>query len=458
MSKQKHRLGDGLVSMANDYGARTANRRYVATRTLSDKELIDLESDNWIISKYINKRSEDMVKKPREIETTLSESTQQALERACIRLNTKGVSEEALKYGSLLGDSMVLAVTSYEDGDTPEGYMAEKLDLSKERISRFIVLDKTAYKADDDIDKDVLSRNFGNPTRYMVNGNMRVHYSRVHIVKAGKKPFSRRKGANGWRGVSDVQGIYMAVQMHDAVVLSISDLLEESKTDVIKVEGFNKGIAAGREDDYIQVGMAMKTIKSAQNMLLIDKLAEWEQKELTFGGLVDIWKQSMSEAAGALDMPLTLVFGQSAAGFATGEEDNQNYQNSINSKQESRLRPLWDFFDQFLFDDLKLNPSDFEFSYTFPPIGEIDEVKVADVLLKVAQALQILLQEGVINEAQAAKEVKRMALIFSIDDKYIKGLEDAIEEFKKAKSAAESETDGADAEQEGRGLLPQPAA
>ena len=75
------------------------------------------------------------------------------------------------------------------------------------------------------------------------------------------------------------------------------------------------------------------------------------KKNSPFAGLTDIWNQARTDLAGACDIPLTRLFGQSAAGFASGEEDNQKYYESIASLQESRLRPIDDFIDSFLLDE-----------------------------------------------------------------------------------------------------------
>lgn len=451
------KLNDGLVSMATDMGIKTNNRRYQKGRVLSDKELSDMYQDNWIVGKFVDKVAQDVTKLPRNIESDLDEADLQSIERVEKRLKVTKVREEAFKLARLHGDAMVVAITSFEDSETPKDYLESALDLENERIIRFLVLDKTAYKPYDSklIEEDIQNPNFGRPVHYQITGNLKVHHSRVHRVIAKDPPFNKRNSAKGMYGISDVQGIYHALQIHDAIVLNISDLVEESKTDVVQIDGFNEGVKAGLESQYIQVAWAMKTIKSSQNMMLIDALAKWEQKEITFTGLVDLWKQSMNELAGAMWMPITLVFGQSASGFASGEEDGRNYRDDINSLQESRDRPLYEFIDKFTLDDVKLKKTNIEWSFSYPSIEEKSMLTIADVLQKLASALQILLQEGVINEAQAAAEIKRLGLVYSIDDEHIKGLYSALEELKAAKGREETET--GNAKQESRSLLPETA-
>ncbi len=426
------KLNDGIQSMATDLSLKTNNRRYLASRKLSYKELTNLYSDNWLVINYIDKTAQDMTRLDRKIETTLDENTLSTFERVEQRLRVHEVREEALQMCSLYGDSLVLAVTTFDSRETHATDYETELNLDEERITRFIVFDQAEYKPSGDIDNNVLSMNFGKPTFYLIKGDLKVHHSRVHHMMAKR---NRGRG-NKFNGVSDVQGVYSSLLTHDTNVAVISDLLEEAKVDVLKIEGFNKGVASNMESQYIGIARAMKSIKSSSNTLMIDKTAEYEQKQLAFSGLVEIWKQTNTELAGAMRRPLTKLFGQSASGFASGEEDNENYRDDIAALQESRLRALDEWIDMFIFDDLHI-PSDTEFSFTYQPIKEESQATIAANLQMMAGAFTQMLQEGVITEPIAAKELKRLNMISSIDDEHIKGLEDFLNETKESQGQAD---------------------
>ena len=434
------KITDGIVSMANSLGQRSAARDFVGIPRLTDKKLSTLYSDSWIIRKFIDGGATDMTRLNREISTELTTDETKAFEAANRRLGVFGIREEMMSWVSLYGDAMVVAVTDAEN-------LAEPLDIAVENIKRFIVLDKSAYTFElNNFEDDITSPNFGKPRLYRINvgaNETLIHNSRVCRIEAGKRSVKERNTAQGRYGRSDVQGIYQPLLTYLATAINISDIVDQSKTDVLSIQGFNAAIAAGREDEFVAAAEAMRSIRSSTDALFVDATAQYEQKEMTFAGLVEILKAQRDDLAGACNRPLTRLFGQSASGFASGEEDNQNYYETIASLQESRLRPLDDFLDRFVLDDLNMK---FEhLDYTYPSIELSNDVEDSTILATTVTALSTALQDGVIDEAQYATELKNKGLVSSITDQSIAEMEDMLSE---AASSASYE-----AEQASRSLL-----
>lgn len=433
------KFSDNIVSLANSIGQRTQARDFVGSPRLTDKKLSQLYSDSWIVRKFVDGSVSDMTRLNREITTPLEPSQAAALEAAYRRLGAFKHREEMLTWVSLYGDAMVLAVTDNDNLEDP-------LDLTLETIKRFIVLDKSAYTFKDDREDDITSANFGRPRMYTINVGSKdfmVHNSRVCRVEAGKRSIKDQNTAQGKYGRSDIQPIYQPLINYLTTATNISDIVDQSKTDVLSIEDFNKAIAAGREDDFAAVAKAMQSIRSSTDVLMVDSTAQYDQKEMTFAGLVDILKSQRDDLSGACNRPLTRLFGQSAAGFASGAEDNQNYYETIASLQESRLRPIDDFFDKFILSYMKSEYN--QLDYTYPSIELSNDVEESTILTTTVTALSTLLQDGVIDEAQYATELKNKGLVSSITDQSIKELEDLISE----------EDTSSQAEQASRSLLSQ---
>ena len=404
-------LNDGLISLQTRLGQKSEARKYGPAKTLSPGYLWNLYKSSWIVKKYIDKRTQDMTKRWREIQSNAFDADELAeftkIER---ELKVKDIAEEALMWASLFGDVLVLAVT-----DTAEENYDNELNINNEEIRRFVVIDRRAFTLGD-IEDDITSDNFGNPREYMINGKLKVHHSRVHRIRAGKLPLSEKSRSK--YGVSDINSMYDAIKQFDSVCTSISDLIEESNVDVLKVDGMNNQVAAGREDSILQYAQVAKEVKSASNMLLIDKNDDYDQKQANFGGLSDLQVKQGNVVAGATDTPITVMFGQSASGFNSGEEDNKNYYDSIESSQESRLRPLLDFVDVFIFDKMGKKPLDWW--YEFPTIDTMNKKDQASIFSAYSTGLVSLLQAGIINEAQALKELKQRAVFENITDEDIR--------------------------------------
>jgi uncharacterized protein len=447
------KMNDGIVTMASNLGKKSELRRFAPTSRLSDRTLLDMFEQNWIVQKYVETLAEDMTKRDRKITTPMEAEETLALKLASTRLNVFAHRKEVLEWASLLGDAMVVAITSYNDGDTPENYLASPLDLDKESIDRFIVLDKTAY----DVSKanlvtDINSPSFNMPESYDIKlGNHTVHHTRVCRIKVGKQAYLSRL-SRGRYGSSDIQSVKGAIFSYLAVIANISDIVEESKSDVLSVEGFMRGIMAGREDDYEELARAMLSIRSSTGFILKDTTSTWEQKELTFTGLVDILKAFRDDLAGGFEMPLTRLFGQSASGFASGEEDNTNYYERIAARQEARLRPLDEFFDKFLLNEIGSEHSRLDFNY--PSIRVVSDTEQSTILATTVTALSTALTDGVINEVQYAQELKNRELISSISDADIEKLEEIISEPTTTDNPP-TENAGGETEQTGGNILPQ---
>lgn len=435
-------INDNIVSFATSLAQKSEQRTFISGRKLTDKTLADLYAENWIVQKFVDVRTTDMTRLDREVLTPDFDS--ELYESACRRLSAFDSREDALRWASLFGDSLLIAITDEED-------LAKPVDFDVERIQRFVVLDKTGYDFDE-LDDDITSANFGNPRMYRIlNGDTLVHNSRVCRTMAGKRSIRQRTQRQGKYGTSDIQAIKDPLFNYLTVCANIFDIVEESKTDVLYIDGFNIGIAGGREEDYTTLAKAMSAIKASTSTLMLDGTARWEQKELTFTGLTDIWNHARTDLAGGLRMPLTKLFGQSASGFASGAEDAQNYREDIASLQESRLRGIDTFIDSFVLRDIQAGVNSLDFKY--PSTELVNETEQSTILTNVTNSLNTLLTAGVINEAQFATELKNKDLVSCISDEDITELEELISE--PTTEDPQSEIEGGQAIEAGGSLLSQ---
>lgn len=419
------KINDGLQSLATSMGQRSAQREFVRRRPLSDKKLLDLYEQNWIVRKLIDNTAMDMTRLDRDILDSWTPEQDKSYEGIAKRLGVFQCRKEVLAWGSLLGDSMLVAITTYEQGDTPDNYLETMLDLSKEKIVRFIVLDKTCYRKEGELEDDITQPNFGKPRLYQVTvggTQIKIHNSRVRRLEAGQVTIKERASQANQYGRSDIEAIRESLFNYMAATTSIFDIIDHSKRDVLSIEGFNAGVKAGNEGLYHDIALAMKTIASSTDITLLDATATWEQKEMTFTGLTDIWAKARDDLAGACNRPLTWLFGQSASGFASGEEDNKRLNETIASLQESRLRPIDEFIDMFILDLMGEDRSFLNFKY--PSIEIMNDEKISTILNTTTTALSTALQDGVITEVAYATELKNKGLVSSITDEDIAELKE----------------------------------
>jgi hypothetical protein len=99
--------------------------------------------NSWVVKKFIDKTADDMLKIPREIIGGVPDEVKKRATELENSLNVQGIYREALTWASLLGDSLIVAITDGDDEaiDTP-------LALENEDIIKFLVLSKGEYEPD----------------------------------------------------------------------------------------------------------------------------------------------------------------------------------------------------------------------------------------------------------------------------------------------------------------------
>lgn len=120
---------------------------------------------------------------------------------------------------------------------------------------------------------------------------------------------------------------------------------------------------------------------------------------------------------------LSVLFGQSASGFNSGEEDNKSYYETIHGLQEARLRPLQDFIDQFILDKLSIRD---ELKYEYPSIDSINEVELATRFNSYATGFTSLIQNSVVDEETALREMIARGLLVTVTEDDIKRITESV--------------------------------
>ncbi|MEX9217043.1 DUF1073 domain-containing protein, partial [Providencia rettgeri] len=319
------RLKDSLSSLITSLGEKIGAVIYSDKKPkVSDKELMAMYENSWVVAKYINKTADDMLKVPRVFIGDIDSSLQQQIEDIETELGTYQIKHDALTWSSLLGDALIVAITDCDDVQ-----IVSPLNLQNENIVKFLVLRKGEYTPDSKVICDIQSPYLGEPIIYNIDigtGELQFHHTRCHRIKLGKHSIKDRSKF----GTSDLQASYEAIKIFDTAIVSTGDTIQEANVDVLFIPNMNEQIAAGQEDKVLSYLRVMKEGKSSTGILAIDAgdasiQGRYEQKTAQFAGLSDVITKMFSVLAGALSRPLSILFGQSATGFSSGEEDNKAY-------------------------------------------------------------------------------------------------------------------------------------
>jgi uncharacterized protein len=402
-------LTDSLESLYTSLGNKNDSVRY-SNKKISDRQLLNMYSSSWLTGKYIDKTAEDMLKLPRVFSGDYDENLLKLVIEKENRLKLNEIKEKFLAFSSLLGDALIVAITDADDLSLPLS------DI--EDIQRFIVLTKGEFDPDSNIDDDLKSANFGKPIYYTIGKNDKVHHSRCHRLKLGKSKLTDRNQF----GTSDLQNKYNAIRLFDTTITCIGDIIQDSNVDVLFIPDLIAKVAQGKEDDIRKFINLINHTKSSMNAIALDAgnseaQGRWEQKTATYAGLSEVLTKLITVTAGALDRPITVLFGLSASGFSTGEEDLESYHGTINALQESRLRPAQEFIDKFILDKMMPNHG---LTFEYPSIKVVNEDKEAVRFGQFASAFSALVTANIISDKVAQTELIARKLLINTTEEDLK--------------------------------------
>ncbi|MCF4440898.1 DUF1073 domain-containing protein [Acinetobacter baumannii] len=379
-------------------------------------EQLEAVYQHWLAKRIVNRPASDMLRAGWFFEG-IQDNDLLKLKEACKAFNLDGVLLSSLVLSRLYGVCYVLLGT-VDGGDLDQPFDLNKLGVG--RLEFFTVLKKKYIEAD--TSKYLSPKEAGGllkqPEFYKLKldgkSTQRIHHTRLykfgHADVVNEEP------------VSILQEVYEDLLDHASVKKASASLVHESKIDVIRTPGLVDKIKADMQavaERFLSVGL----LKGLNGMIVLDAEEEYDSKSYSFGGLPDLMREFSIQAAGAADMPYTILFGQSPAGMnATGEHDTRNYYDSIATKQTWTLKPfmmkLLRVIVQTTFG--RQIPS---LDVVFNPLWQLDAKVRSEVEKANAERDSKYLEMGIITEPQIEKQLVIDGVYSVIDEEHIKELE-----------------------------------
>lgn len=247
-----------------------------------------------------------------------------------------------------------------------------------------------------------------NPCPYNYYGQP-IHRSRVLKVMGKEAPSYIRQRLQGW-GMSELERTIRALNSYVKNEDVIYDLLDEAKVDVWRMEGFNANVlkpaANGQLDQRLQISNRMKNYLRA---VVMDKEDEYEQKQIAFSGLPEILNQNRIGAAAAVRMPMAKLFGLSAAGFNSGEDDIENYNALIESEVRAKATEV--LIDILPLCCRQLFGAPFDVDFKYKPLRVLSEEQEENIKTAKANRYSNLYQQGMLTPQEYAILNKKAGVV-----------------------------------------------
>lgn len=171
------------------------------------------------------------------------------------------------------------------------------------------------------------------PSKWTYYGKS-VHSSRVLRMRGKEPPSYLRNMLRGW-GLSSVEALVRSINQYLKSTDLAFDVMDEFKLDIFSFKGLVNTLLSPGGDQAIRQRVAIASSqKNYNNAIVLDADDKYDSKQLSFTGISEAMTAVRMQVASDVRMPITKLFGISATGFNSGQDDIEVY----NSMVESQIR------------------------------------------------------------------------------------------------------------------------
>jgi phage-related protein (TIGR01555 family) len=383
-------MGDGLENVVTGMGGdhdKTTHNRWVrdATKNHDYQQLSTRYREDWVAQKVCKIIPQDTTRKWRNFKG--DKEAQQADQQFKIA----NLFRMGQQWANVYGTSFLLLDIKRS------GKMNTPLDMKRLRpncIRSLQVIDRTRMFGTGDIEQDPLSPNYGLPRYYMVGGStQRIHASR--LIRFEATELTRYDlWQNNWHSDSAIVPLMDVIDNFHVAANAAATLCQEATVDVVTVEGLQQLLTnpAG-EAAVMKRFRVMKTMKSINNVLLLDSTESYDTKTVALNGVKDLIWEYLRIIAAAVGIPATRFLSASPDGMnATGESDLNNYIDLLTGFQTNQYEPRLEIIDPILQAHFGLPEWEYEWECIFPESAlqkAERESKVVEDIVKLVEAFVV---------------------------------------------------------------------
>lgn len=188
---------------------------------------------------------------------------------------------------------------------------------------------------------------YGKPETYAL-GNPGALAARIQIVHetrmirfGGALTTTHMRQARGGFDASKLQEMFEVLRAFATGHKAVEVLLTDGPQGVYKIKNLQTLLAGKNKSLFEQRLQMVDMFRSAMRAVVIDTDSEdFERQALSLTGVDGVLNQLMIRIAASVHMPVTKLFGTSAAGLnATGEGDARNWYDELETDQTNYLAP-----------------------------------------------------------------------------------------------------------------------
>jgi phage-related protein (TIGR01555 family) len=369
---------------------------------------------SWIAGRVVDAVAQDMTREGMDITSTDDPSKIAEYTKEIDRLHIWKSLRDAIKWARLYGGGVAFMMIDGQNPSTP-------LKLDRIRPGQFkglMPVDRWVLTPSLDDLVDDMGVHFGKPRFYDTitdSGGlprMHIHYSRVIRIEGVELPYWQKISENLW-GQSVLERMWDRLIAYDSATSGISQMVYKAHLRTLSVEGLREiiGGTTGAMKGLLANLNMIRVMQTNEGITLLDTRDKFETHQYAFGGLDVILAQFGEQLAGAVEIPLVRLFGQSPAGFSTGESDIRAYYDSIKQQQVSMLGDGVETVYRLAYISKFGTEPPKEFSLDFKALWQMSATEKSQVTNTTVAAIGEAFSAQIISKEIALKELKALSQI-----------------------------------------------
>lgn len=236
-----------------------------------------------------------------------------------------------------------------------------------------------------------------------------LNATRVVKVLGVEAPSYIRLRLQGW-GMSEIERCIRAINSFIKFETLVFELLDEAKIDVFSIMGFNDALLTdeGTANTQRRVALANR-MKNFQNALVMDKEDQYQQKQLSWSGLAEMWNEIRLNLSADLKIPMNKLFGQSATGFGGGQDAIENYNSVVETVRANAEPVISEMADLRCMQLFGFIPEDM--TLVWKPLKLLDGVQEEEVKDKKQKRIMDLFTQRLVTGREASSMLKTEKLL-----------------------------------------------
>lgn len=317
--------------------------------------------------------------------------------------------QACLRFGRLYGGGCIIINT---DGKTDKPLVLENL---KDKNVEFIPADRWQCYANGGSVQ--LAQSFTFQDIGVDDGNLLTFDKSKVLTYTGQlAPYYLRQQLAGW-GMSIFETVIPQLKEYIKANGVILELLDEAKIDILKIDGLSQILLSAGGTQKIQKRIQIATDnKNYKSMLAMDSNDDYQQKQLSFGGLDRLLEKIFLLICATLRIPYSKVFGKGSNGLGTGADlDIENYLSMVDGEiRQPATKILKQMIDIRCFQ--LFGEKDETLKIVWKPMRVMSEKETQEIeKSKVEEAIR-LLEAGILTKKQVAEKLVNEGIINLTDE------------------------------------------